>query len=100
MFRKAFFILLRVLCYACLAVVAWAFVTVQMLLGGDCPRIDTGAVVCNTPAIQETANAALSVILVTFFTGFPALFALGGLVFLVKDLRRLVRGKRNPAAVG
>ncbi|MBK8067415.1 MAG: hypothetical protein IPK27_07240 [Rhodanobacteraceae bacterium] len=100
MFKKAFFILLRVLCYASLAVVVWAFVTVQMLLGGDCPRIDTGAVICNTPAAQETANAALGVILVTFFTGVPGLFALGGAIFLVKDLWRLVRGRRESAAVG
>lgn len=100
MVKKAFFILLRVLCYASLAVVVWAFVTVQWLLGGDCPTIHTGAVICNTPEAQETANTALGVILVTVFTGVPALLALGGLVFLVKDLWRLVRGKRDPAAVG
>ena len=91
MFKKAFFILLRVLCYLTLVVVVWAFVSIQVLAGGDCPRIDTGAVICNTPAAQETANLALSVVLVTFFTGVPALLALGGLVFLVKDRWRLFR---------
>lgn len=99
MIKKAFFILLRILCYVSLAAVAWAFVAMQILLGGDCPRIDTGAVICNTPAAQETANMALSVVLVTFFTGVPALLALGGLVFLVKDLWRLFRG-RGAAGAG
>lgn len=100
MVKKAFFILLRILCYLSLAAVVWAFVVMQMLLGGDCPRIDTGAVICNTPAAQETANVALSVVLVTFFTGVPALFALGGLVFLAKDLWRLIRGRGAAAPTG
>ncbi len=99
MFKKAFFILLRVLCYASLAVVAWALVTLQLLLGGDCPTIHTGAVICNTPEAQEQGNLVMSVMLVTFFTGVPAALALGGVVFLVKDLWRLFR-RRGAAGAG
>jgi len=92
--KKAFGILARVLCYPSLVIVVGALVTIQLLLGGACPVIHTGAVICNDPQSREWANLALSVMLLTFFTGVPALLALGGLVFLVRDVWRLLRGKR------
>lgn len=84
--------LFRGLCYLSLAALVWAFWMMGRLQGsGACPRIDTGAVICTTPEARELANAALSIVLVAGFTGFPALLAIAGVVFLVKDLWRLYR---------
>lgn len=94
MWKKVFGILARLLCYPSLVIVVGAFATIQLLQGGACPTIHTGAVICNDPQSQEWANLALSVMLLTFFTGVPALLALGGLVFGIRDGWRLL--KRRP----
>lgn len=95
MLRKVFGILARVLCYPSLVIVVAAFVAIEVLHGGACPRIDTGAVFCNDPVSQEWANFALSVALLSFFTGVPLLLALGGLWFLIRDGWRLIRRART-----
>ena len=90
MIGKIFRMLLRLLCYAGLLLVATGFAALYVA-HGDCPRLDTGAVICNTAASQELGNFALSVMLISFFTGVPLVLALGGLIYLFVDLRALWR---------
>lgn len=94
MIRKLFLGLLRLLCYLGLVFVlsgiaAWAAVQ------GHCPRFDTGAIRCDSAQFQSLAEWAMSVILISVFTGVPLLLALGGLVFGVKDGMRWWRRQRS-----
>lgn len=87
-FRIAF----RVLSYAALLVVGVALGTISYLLSsGGCSRIDTGSVLCTEASTQEIANFALSVALITAFTGIPAVLAQAGVLYLARDIWRLIR---------
>lgn len=96
MIWKLLRILLRIACYAGLLLVAAGFAALYVA-HGDCPRLDSGAVICNTPASQELGNFALSVMLISFFTGVPLALALGGLIYLVIDLRAWWKRRRRPS---
>lgn len=84
MIRKLLLGLLRLLCYLGLVfvlsgIVAWAAVQ------GHCPRFDTGAISCDSAQMQSLAEWAMSVILISVFTGLPLLLALGGLIYATID---------------
>jgi hypothetical protein len=88
-------LLWRALCYMAFFAAAWAFWTMQRLMdSGLCSRIDTGSVTCVAPDIRRTAETALSVVLFGGFTFLPALMALLGCVFLIRDLWRVFRRLR------
>lgn len=94
MIRKLFVGLLRVLCYLGLVfvlsgVAAWAAAQ------GHCPRFDSGAVSCDSAEMQNLAEWAMSVILISVFTGVPLLLALGGLIFAMIDGLRWWRRRRT-----
>ena len=92
--KTALLVLLKLACYAGLAVVI-SGIAVMVLLGylGVCPRLDGGgAMECASPTITALAQYAMAVILVTAFTGIPGLFAIGGLIFLVRDVMRRRQG--------
>lgn len=93
---RALRILARLLCYAGLLLVVAGFVALY-IAQGDCPRLDSGAVICNTAAAQELGNFALGVMLISFFTGVPLALALGGLIYLVIDLRALWKRRARPS---
>lgn len=97
MIWKALRILLRLACYAGLLLVAAGFAALYVAQG-DCPRLDTGAVICNSAWSQDLGNFALSVMLISFFTGVPLVLALGGLIYLIIDLRAWWKRRRRPAA--
>jgi hypothetical protein len=84
--KSAFFLLLRLICYAALAVAAvtlasWLFITVN----GQCPPLSFIGVTCKTQFSEGLADFVLTVADITLTTGVPALLALGGLIFLVRD---------------
>jgi hypothetical protein len=82
----------RALCYFALMVAVWALWTMQRLMdAGLCSRIDTGSVSCITPEIRRSAETALTIILFGGFTFLPALMALLGSIYLLRDLWRLYR---------
>jgi hypothetical protein len=88
------FLLLRLLCYAALVVVVLGFGSVIVLsLTGACSRIDTGDIVCSSDIYKQLGEFGMGVMLVTVFTGLPALLALAGVFFLI----RKVYLWRNPA---
>jgi len=89
-------IVFRGVSYLAFVVLAGAFGAISfMLSNGVCARIDTGAVLCGSPAMQEAASLALSVALLAMFTGIPVLLAVAGFVLLLRDLWRLSRRLRR-----
>jgi hypothetical protein len=87
--KTAFFLLLRLICYAALAVLIAAAVALFIVnVNGQCPPISELGVTCATKWSQRLADFALTVGFYTFASGTPAAFAVGGLIFLVMDLRR------------
>lgn len=81
------FLLLRLVCYAVLLLVILGFGSVVVLsLTGACPRIDTGAIVCTSDTYKQIGSFGMGVMLVTAFTGIPALMAIAGVFFLVRKI--------------
>ena len=93
MIRTMLMGLLRVLCYLGLAFVLSGLLA-WMAAQGHCPRFDTGAIRCDGAQFHALAEWAMSVILLSAFTGVPLLLALGGLVFALIDGRRWWRRRR------
>ena|SRR5258708_788568 len=90
--RSAFFLLLRLICYPALAVMLAAGAALAIVwVNGQCPPLDEVGVTCATKFSQRLADFGLSIALFSAFTGIPAIPALGGVVFLVLDLRRRQR---------
>ncbi len=79
----------RVVCYAALAlVIAGAIALVAPFALGLCWNKSGGIIACSAPAYRQVYEFGFSVVLMAIFTGFPALLAIGGLVFSVIDVRR------------
>jgi hypothetical protein len=80
---------LKIVCYLGLAFVLagiGSLVLVSRL--GVCPQLNEGGVSCTTPLYESIAGFGMGVMLITAFGVVPALLALGGLVYLVRDLWR------------
>ena len=80
-------------CVAMLIVVVTAYVLLWLLPAlGFCSNINTGGAACPGPISQGLAEFALSVLILSVFTGIPVLLALIGAVILcfrvVRHLRR------------
>jgi hypothetical protein len=95
--RSAVFLLLRLICYPALAVMLAAGLALAIVwVNGQCPPLDEIGVTCAATFSQRLADFGLSIALFSALTGIPAVPALGGVVFLVLDLRR--RQRRLSAA--
>ena len=88
--KTVFFLLLRLICYPALAILAVASIALIIAsVNGQCPRINIGiGVTCVTRFSQKLADFGLDVMGYTLDTGFPIVLATGGLIFLLRDLRR------------
>lgn len=90
--RRLLMLLLRAICYLCLAAVIFGFGSLIVFsFSGLCPKLDAGGVWCATDWLTSTAEIGLGIVIVTVFTGFPGLFAIGGLIFAFRDFRRFLR---------
>jgi len=90
--RSAFFLLLRLICYPALAVMLAAGAALAIVwVNGQCPPLDELGVTCATTFSQRLADFGLAVAVFSALTGIPVIPALGGVVFLVIDLRRRSR---------
>ena len=88
--RAAFFLLLRLICYVALAITLAAVLALLVIsVNGQCPPISEIGVTCATRWSQALADFGLAVGEFTLDTGFPIVLAVGGLIFLGRDLRRL-----------
>jgi hypothetical protein len=92
--KTVFFLLLRLICYPALAVVAAAAIALVIVkVNGQCPPLTEIGVTCATRLSQRLADYALAVGVFTLDTGLPIVLAAGGLIFLLRDVRR--RRTRN-----
>ena len=81
--------ILKVVCYVALGALLAGFAILAFLGALDiCPRLDEGGISCVSPAFEVIASMAMAIVLLSVFTGLPALLALGGLIFLAFDLLR------------
>jgi hypothetical protein len=87
--KTVFFLLLRLICYAALAILLVAAVALLIVnVNGQCPPVSELGVTCATKFSQRLADFAITVGFFTLASGVPAALALGGLIFLFIDLRR------------
>jgi hypothetical protein len=83
-----FFLLLRLICYVTLAVVLAASVALIVIsVNGQCPPITSIGVTCIGRNSQRLADFGLTVMGFTLDTGFPIVLAVGGVIFLMRDIR-------------
>ena len=87
--KTAFFLLLRLICYAALLIVFAAGLSLIVVsLNGQCPRINSGiGVTCATLFWQKVADFGLGVMGYTLDRGYPIVLAVVGLIFFMRDLR-------------
>ena len=77
---------LKIICYVALGALLAGF---AVLAARDiCPRLDEGGIACVSPVFEVIASIAMAIVLLSVFTGLPAVLALGGLIFLAFDLLR------------
>ena len=88
--KTIFFLLLRLICYPALVVVFAAGVALLVVkVNGQCPPMNDFAVTCATKFSERLANFGLAVAGFALDTGVPLVLAVGGLIFLMRDARRL-----------
>lgn len=77
----------RIICYLALAAVVLGIGGMYILSAtGACPRISTGGIACTTDFYTQLAEFSMTIMLLTVFTGVPALLAMAGVIFLLYDL--------------
>lgn len=88
--KTAFFLLLRLICYAALLVVFAAGLSLVVVsLNGQCPRINSGiGVTCATHFSQRLADFGLGAMGYTLDWGYPIVLAVFGLIFFMRDVGR------------
>lgn len=87
--KTVFFLLLRLICYPALAIVLAAGLSlIAVKVNGQCAPLSEIGVTCVTKVSQRLADFGLAVGLFTLETGVPIVLAVGGLIFLLRDLRR------------
>ena len=94
---RALKIVFKAICFICLAFALsgiGAMVLVDQM--GGCPRLDEGSIQCNSDFYRSIGTYGISVVYILMFTGLPALFALIGVVLLIRLLLRSWRAWRAP----
>jgi hypothetical protein len=87
--KTVFFLLLRLICYAALAIVLAAGISLIVIsVNGRCSPVSEIGMTCATKFSQRLADFGLAVAGFTLDTGFPIVLAIGGLIFLTRDARR------------
>src|SRR5258707_1155078 len=92
--------ILKIICYVALGALLAGFAVLAFLGVLDiCPRLDEGGISCVSPVFEVIASIAMAIVLLSVFMGLPALFALGGLLFLAFDLLPRWRKGRFPVKI-
>ena len=88
--KTAFFLLLRLICYLTLAILVAASLSLIIAsVNGQCPRISSGiGVTCATRFSQSLADFGIDVMNYALDSGVPIVLGVGGLIFLLRDVRR------------
>ena len=89
------FLIFGLASYLALAIVLAAIAAAVIVSrSGGCPRLDEGAVECVSPFYADLGYFSLGVLLAAGFSGLPAILAVAGLVFLIRDLLHMRRARR------
>jgi hypothetical protein len=87
--KTVFFLLLRLICYPALVIVFAAGVALLIVkVNGQCPPMNDFAITCATKLSERLATFGLNVVGFALDTGAPLVLAVGGLIFLMRDVRR------------
>jgi hypothetical protein len=87
--KSAIFLLLRLICYPALLVgLAAGLALLVIFVNGECSPPIAMAVTCTTKFSQALGEFGLAVSVFALETGVPIVLAAGGLIFLLRDLRR------------
>ena len=87
-------VIVRVICYAVLIfVVAGVISLFAPFMLGLCSNAFGGTVSCSDPFYRQMFEFGFGVVLMSIFTGVPALLALAGLVFASIDLTQYSRSR-------
>lgn len=89
---------LKLVCYLALFAVAASFAVMTAIDWFRLCRWPGTTVACDQLVLQAIADLSLGVVLVTFFTGLPAIVALAGLAFAVADGMAWWRRRRGRKA--
>ena len=82
----------KIVCFASLALVAAGVAAMAFVIQtGGCPRYDEGAIECISPTYRSIGDFGFAVVMITVFTGLPGLLAIAGLIWLIWDLRGMMR---------
>ena len=87
--KTVFFLLLRLICYPSLAIVIAAGVALIVVsVNGQCSPVSEIGMTCTTKFSQRLADFGLAAAGFILDAGVPLVLAVGGLIFLMRDLRR------------
>jgi len=87
--KTVFFLLLRLICYPALAIVIAAGVALIIVwVNGQCSPVSEIGMTCATKLSQGVADFGFGVAGVVLDDGYPIVLAVGGLIFLMRDVRR------------
>ena len=97
--KTVFFLLLRLICYPALALAILASLALAIVsVNGQCPPMTELGVTCATKLSQGLADFSLAVLVTALDTGVPIVLAVGGLIFLMRDVRRWRARRRARSA--
>jgi hypothetical protein len=83
----------RIVCYVGLAIVVAGIGSLVLVSRtGVCPQLTEGGISCISPLYEGIANFGMGVLLATAFGFVPAVLAIAGLLFLIRDVWRWWRG--------
>lgn len=90
--KRIFWIIVRVLCYGALVIVAAGAAGLFAPFMLDwCQNQSGGTIKCTSPFYRQIYEFGFTVVMMSIFTGVPALLALGGIFFTLIDLFRIGR---------
>lgn len=97
--KRVFVRILRIVCYLALVIVLAGIVSLIWPFATDHCSNQSGATVsCTSTLYQTMYEFGFTVVMMAIFTGLPALLALGGVVFLVKDISSWFGGGKTVPA--
>jgi hypothetical protein len=90
--KTVFFLLLRLICYPALAIVVAAGVALIVVwVNGQCSPVSEIGMTCATKFSQRVADFGFGVAGIVLDDGYPIVLAVGGLIFLMRDVRRKIK---------
>ena len=94
--KTVFFLLLRLICYPALVMAfAAGAALIAVSVNGQCSPVSEIGMTCTTKFSQRLADFGLAVAGFVLDTGVPLVLAVGGLIFLMRDVRR--KANRAPS---